>query len=72
MRSPRRFGAEYLEGYLVDYCRPATSKDERGGWNGLCRVSEVDDERGQFVNMKIVVQVPDARLTLVVEVFLAW
>eukprot|EP00959_Pyramimonas_sp_CCMP1952_P052373 1094847-Pyramimonas_sp.AAC.1 len=37
----------YDEGDLVDYHRPTTAKDDRGGWNGPFPAVKNDPERGQ-------------------------
>ena len=63
----------YKPGDLIDYHRPTATKDEHGGWNGPYPVVRNEPERGQVIckagGREIVVQYPDARLTLYLDVY---
>eukprot|EP00959_Pyramimonas_sp_CCMP1952_P246556 5153047-Pyramimonas_sp.AAC.1 len=38
-----------MEGAMVDYHRPTTTKDDWGGWNGPFPVARNDPDRGQVI-----------------------
>ena len=62
----------YKPGDLVDYHRPTSTKDDWGGWNGPFPIKENQPDRGQAIirsgNRDIIVQYPDLRHTLYVDV----
>eukprot|EP00959_Pyramimonas_sp_CCMP1952_P267936 5601967-Pyramimonas_sp.AAC.1 len=65
----------YDEGGLVDYHRPTTTKDDRGGWSGPFPVTRDDPDRGQVImrvgNRDVQVQCGDARRALYIEALIA-
>ena len=62
---------EYKVGDLIDYHRTPDTKDDRGGWNGPCRVIENLPDEGKLIVINnvqnISVRYPDARHTLFIE-----
>eukprot|EP00959_Pyramimonas_sp_CCMP1952_P192596 4027210-Pyramimonas_sp.AAC.1 len=63
------------EGDLVDYHRPATAKDDWGGWNGPFSFVKNDPERGQVIirvgKRDVQAKCGDARHSLYIEALVA-